>query len=237
MKFLPWILAPLLLATTSLPDWAKAARRLTGEGDAGRAAAVKKLEAMPDIEATLKGALEGEQRFLALDAIVALRLESLYADVLRISASDRSGFSYLALDALVAPATQAGLAQIYRERLLDPGTSAAAKVVILDSLIRMRERVHADMLSDLLQSPSPEVRSAALYYMRGFLVTYRDPELVPLLKTVLEGRLSKQLKIQALALVSELSEGELRSLGPVKTACSGELPTTLEAVCEKLGTH
>ena len=234
MKLLPWILAPLLLAATSLPDWAKAARSLTGEGDAGRATALQKLKAMPGIEATLKEALEGEQRFLALDAIVALGLDSLFDDVLRMSAADRSGFSCLALDALAGPSRLPALAQTYRERLLDRGTSAAAKVVILDSLVRMRERLHPDLLGALLEDASPEVRSAALYYLRGSLVTYRDPELVPLLRRVLEGRLSRQLRVQALALVSELSEGELSSLGPVKIACSGDLPANLESACERL---
>src|SRR5579885_2053324 len=115
MKLLPWILAPLLLAATSLPDWAKAARRLTGSGDAGRAAAIRKLEAMPGIEDRLRAALDGDERFLALDAIVALKLEPLYGDVLRVSAHDRSGFSYLALDALAPPERMAELAQVYRE--------------------------------------------------------------------------------------------------------------------------
>jgi hypothetical protein len=219
----------------TLPEWAKLARKLTGEGDSGRAAVIRKLKAVPDLEAVLRQALEGDEQSLALDAIVALRLTSLYEDVLKASERDRAGFSYLALDALVDPANQARLAQIYRQRLLIPGASPAAKVVMLDSLIRMKERLHPEMLSALLlDDDSPEVRSAALYYLRGYLVTYRDREYLPLLKRVLESELSRQRKVQALSLVSELPRDVTDSLGTVNIACSGDLPTPVQAPCERL---
>jgi hypothetical protein len=237
MKLLPWIFVPFFLAAAASPDWTRAARRLTGAGEDGRSAAIRTLKTTPGIEATLRDALQGDERFLALDAIVALKLETLYDDVLRASEQDRSGFFYLALDALVEPTGQAKLAQLYRERLATPKTSAASKVVILDSLIRMHESVHPDMLSDLLEDQSPEVRSAALYYLRGFLVSYRERELLPLLKRVLKSKLSRQRRIQALALVSELPEVDFEILRPLKISCSGDLPEALRTLCERLGTQ
>jgi hypothetical protein len=192
-------------AAPAIPAWARLARKLTGEGDAGRAAAVQALRATPGIEGKLRQALGTDRAYLALDVIVALNLKSLYYDVLEASGRDRLGFSYLALDALVDEKHQAGLAQLYVRRLENPSITPAAKVVILDSLTRMGERLDDGLLARLLlDDPSPEVRSAALYYLRGFLVDRRDQAFFPLLLRVLKSDLSRQRREQAFALVSEL---------------------------------
>jgi hypothetical protein len=235
-RFLILPLLPLLLAANpNQPDWMRLARKLTGEGDAGRARVVKALKSIPGIEGLLREALRIPEPYLALDAIVALRLTSLYNDVLKASLKDRAGFSYLALDALVTPAQEKLLADIYRERIGAPETSAAAKVVMIDSLIRMKEKLPEDELARLLlENESPEVKSAALYYLRGFLVTYQDRSYLPLFKGVLESGLSRQRRVQALALASELPQPTLKELGVFNLACSGDLPPNVEATCERL---
>jgi hypothetical protein len=209
-------LAPGAGAAPGAPAWLAPARRLSGEGDKVRTAALRELRQIPAVESELRRALEGPHLYLALDAAVALRLTSLYDDILRTSARDRAGFSYLALASLVDPERQAALALVFRERVTQAETPAPSKVVILDTLLRMRERLTPSSLAVLLlEDPSPEVKSAALYYLRGFLLrTPRDPgadpEYLALLRKTLQGQLSLQRRAQICSLIQELGDPSLQ---------------------------
>ena len=206
-----WTLGVLLAfssAHAADPDWTKLARRLTGEGEGVRAQTIAKLRKVPELEAALKQALSADRPFLALDVIVALNLRTLWSEVIHASEKDRSGFSYLALDALVDDPHEPGLAKLYKERLVSKDTSAASKVVILDSLLRMSERLAPENLAPLLlDDPSPEVKSAALYYARSFLIRH-DKGYLPMFQHFKEGKLSKQLKAQSDSLANELTDAK-----------------------------
>jgi hypothetical protein len=229
-----------LTGSAAEPDWTKPARRLTGESGEVRAEAIRKLKAIPGLEARLSQALGelGRKAALALDVVVALHLVSLFDEIKRISEQDETGFSYLALDALVDSARTPALTLLYIERLTGPRTSDPAKVILLDSLIRMGVGLDSEVLLPLLlgEKSSPEVKSAALYYLRGRLVQFKDFSELPALGKALEAPLSRQRRVQALALVSELPAAALHRLGRVRVAggCPDELPTSFKALCEKL---
>lgn len=206
---------PCFAAQNTSDDWTELAKRFSGGGSLIRNQSIKNLKAIPNLEDRMRKELLGSQRLLALDVIATLKLESLLPDLIRLSGEDDSGFLYLAMNSLVTPQNQDQLRRLYYVRVNSPHTSAPAKVVLLDTLIRMRVRLTNSQLQNaLIQDPSSEVRSAALYYLRYFLVKYGDKDyfkLLPsLIKTAKKNEASKQWNTQLNYLLSELYPHNVR---------------------------
>ncbi len=185
-------------------EWPQLAVRLTGEADQVRKKAISELRDLPQLEAVLRKELSGERKFLAIDVISALKLEVLLPDLLKFSEKDESGFFYNAINALMDGENRTELLTLYRARIGNDSTPAAAKVALLDTLSRLQIPLGAPLLKKLvLQDPSADVRSAALHYVRQFLLK-KDMEFFPLVALALHSD-PFQLRIQAMYLISELN--------------------------------
>jgi hypothetical protein len=197
-------------------NWRFEATRLTGASEKISRTAARRLKTWPALEKELRAALDGEDRYLAVDVIGALRFEPLREDLIRFSARDEAGFSYIALGAFIDGASAPGFVKLFAERLQSPRTSPPAKVILLDTLSRMGVMLNRDRLAGLLlNDPSPEVKSAALSYLRARLLKHRDDEDLELLRAVLgDPHLSPQRRIQARFIVSELDRARAARLCP-----------------------
>ena len=233
---------PVFGKTTELTEtvWWKNARRLTGESEKVRSQAIQNLRRYPQLDSVLRSELAGAHRFLAFDVIATLKLSGLLDDLMQISAQDKSGFSYLAINSLVNRSNEKEISNLYHDRLSARGTSAAAKVILLDTLIRLNFLLTDRELKELLREGEfPEVRSAALYYLRWILLKQGDLGYLPLLRgLVSQIKLSSQLKMQSLYLVSELTPESravaVKGLKDAKFVCPAPLPTALRSVCRLL---
>jgi hypothetical protein len=209
-------------------DWTRDALRLTGESDSIRNEAIKNLKKEPHLAALLRRQLRGPHRFLALDVIAALKLQALLPDLLRLSESDPSGLSYLAINALMTTASRQQIIAIYRDRLLNPRPpqgEGPSQVLLLDSLALLGEPLPLEKLRTLLiTSRWPEVQGAALNYARVAILQDHRFRYIDLIQ---DARLAKafQVREQAVILAKELPP-RLRKKTPtlIRTGNIGEFP-------------
>lgn len=232
------VLAAILLrgpqvAAAEKASWQREAEHIVGGGDRKMREAKKRLLRLPDLDAQLKVALNTPQRYLALDVIAALGKKSFIDDIVELSLKDTSGFPYLTLNTFIQSSNKKYFSDLYVSRLEDDQTSAASKVVLLDTLSRMHTLIDKDLVEELLfEDQSPEVRSAALSYVRHSLLTLKSDGYLYLFRRLLETeKLSLQMKIQALYLYSELPRNLSSSLSGTKNLCSVQIPKDLKKVC------
>ncbi len=224
----------------AVDDWREDARRFTGESAAVREAAIARLRKREHLAAELEKAMATRDRFLAFDVVTALRVRELLPFLLRYSAQDRSGYSYHVINSLLEPGEVADTLRLYRDRLADSRTSLAAKVTLIDSLARTREPLEDSRVRRLLRDDAPEIRSAALEYVRGRILDHRQFDfLSPILISLGDTRIP--LRIQALYLVDELpAEAHLRvpELRVSSAAlCREDSRLAKEPICRKGGSH
>lgn len=188
-------------------NWKFLAKRFTGESDLIRQSSINQIKKIPNLENLLKKELSGPDKFIVLDVIATLKLTGLLPELIKYSEYDETGFFYHALNALMTTTSlKHKLSQLYYSRLLNVNTPAAAKVVILDTLGRLNVSLSsADLKYLLLDESLPEVRSAALYYLRTQFTnkTGQERDLI-LLKEVLDTE-PYQIRLQALYFFSELN--------------------------------
>ena len=215
-------------------DWTWWARRLTLSTTA-KNESVAQLRSYPKIELRLREALETKDRFLAFDAIAALKRRSLLDALVASASTDDSGYCYLAISSLMESGDAEKFAPVFRARLKQAATSGPARIVILDTLSRMSERLPSDQLRDLLSDSLPELQHAALSYLRAFILDGPDPEYMGVFKQLLLSHdLTGSMRLQALYLVSELSTTQLIALGQIKGACAKTYPEKLQNVCRRM---
>lgn len=197
--FFPLSLSFLALSWTNAArseDWKTHARHLTGETE-------RKLRKDPELSTRLVKALDSEDRFLSLDVISALRMRVLLPELLRFSERDSTGYSYHSINTLLEPADYAEVLKLYEARLASGNTSMPSKLAILDSLTRLPSHLPETELKRLLREETPEIRSAALYYLRNRLLKNRRKDFLPLLKLALRDP-TFQIRAQAEALAREI---------------------------------
>ncbi|MGZ3710032.1 MAG: HEAT repeat domain-containing protein, partial [Bdellovibrionota bacterium] len=175
---------------------------------------------------------QGPRRFLAYDVISALKLGALLEDLLSCSERDQSGFAYHAVNALVVAANRERIAAIYLSRAVASRTSDASRMVLLDSLGRLGHALKVSDLEKLLRSPSPELRSAALYHVRHFLVHWSHEDFLPLVGKALLSS-DRALRMQALKLVTELSPVLWRRARPLLQSCASDPDEEIRGACGK----
>ncbi len=222
-------------ASAAIGDWRSEARRFTGESEQVRARSIERLRADGELNDKLRAAFGTPDQFLAFDVISALRIRELLPALIEYSQRDESGYSYQVMNSLVGPAEAATLRKIYRERLGARETSLASKVGLLDSLSRTSENLGVPRTVQLLSTEAPEVRSAALEYVRSRLLRRGRPEYLPAVRLPLVSQ-DRLLRIQALYLLSELP-AELRIAQPsifvlAKEICVSDPSLRTERVCE-----
>jgi hypothetical protein len=222
------------LKAPALPDWKYWAQRFTGESESVRQLSIRQLKKIPNLDRTLKKELSGIHRYLAMDVIGTLRLYEMRPELMRLAEADTSGFCYVTLNSLFTTQNQEMMLKFYLESLSDDAVSAAAKVVIIDTLARMRQSLHLDLLKNLLfQQASPELQSATLEYVRHTLNLRPPEDTIGLLKKALRSEIF-QLRVQTMILVSELlppyRSRVLAGLG----LCRSEKLEEVQRVCRQL---
>jgi hypothetical protein len=196
-----------LAATASASEWADHVRRFTAESPLVHDQAVAELRKDPEIREKLRKALGTSEHFLALDAIAALNLRSLLPTLYAFAEKDKTGFTYHVINTLIYEKEHPKVIALYRERLKSKKSSLAAKMALLDSLGRLGADLENELLQSLLTEEEPEVRSAALYFLRTVLVRRGKLDQIALLKPAIRDP-AFQIRMQALSLVSEIPRAE-----------------------------
>jgi hypothetical protein len=228
-------------APVAEPQWARLARRLTGESEEVRGKAIAQLRTMPKLAGDLRTSLEGPYAFLALDVATALEMKEMAPALLRYLPQDPTGYSVHALNTIVAPSGRKRLLREYRERLGGwREVPAATRVAILDSLSRASDDLPVALARKLLRDRVPEVRSSALEYVRSRLERGRgrsDPSWSRMLAEAFGDR-SLQVRAQAhfalRALRASNALPDVVAIDAAKASCSRERVADLLVECARL---
>ncbi len=173
------ILSSFLVAAIALAvpakEWQYYARRLTGYEEPTRTASLRALKQIKTIAADVAAALEGPDRYLALDVIATLDLQGTLPALFRASDRDEDGVVYLAINALITSDNVQEITEFYDQRLGRANWKALSVpsfVAILDVLGRLGHHLPEKQVNEYAQNADPDIRSAALYYAR--LISKRD---------------------------------------------------------------
>lgn len=225
---------PISVPTSANVDWVEAARRLTGESARVRTDSIGALRKIPDLEFRLRSALATGDRYLAFDAIVALELKSLVPDLISFSATDSSGYSYHALNAVASGPEMRRVLGIYRARLEESELRPAAKVAILDSFARTAIEIPGGTLDRLLQDSVPEVRESVLGYLRSSVIHHRRGADVSRVARGLSD-VADAIRWRALSILSEVPKGMRKvvaeKIAPAFAGCREDPDVDLRGYC------
>jgi hypothetical protein len=153
-------------------SWSVDAMRLSGESARVYQQSLKHLRANPDLDKDLRKALleNNTHTYLALDVISTLKRESVFPDLMADAKKDTGGFFYITLNSFFNPAHENQLTEFYEATLQNNQASGAVKMIVLDTFGRIGHPLPKKLIKNFLNDERmPEVRSAALYYVRAFL--------------------------------------------------------------------
>lgn len=215
-------------ASHEVSQWTRLARQV-GQSETSRSAALRALRDIKDLNPTfLQKALDGPHRALALDVISALELRQLIPDLLNRVSSDEDGFLVLAINSLLDEEHKDLVIKSYLERL-DPSRpqiySPAALVAMLEPLGRLGIPLSKETVGHLLEHEYPEVRSAALLYVRSQILNFNSRDYSALVVKALNSS-PLQLRLQAMYLIDEMAKKpttkSLLDLDTIAAACQKE---------------
>ncbi len=147
--------------------WTYHGQRLFGESWRVQKRSTKALRNYPGLKQQLTNAIESNfKRELAADVIASLKLYPLIDILVKHSKEDQTGHLYLAINALITKKTRNNLIGLYALRIKDPEISPAAKIVMLDTLGRMKHKLDLDLLTNWLENGTYELQVATLNYLR-----------------------------------------------------------------------
>lgn len=204
--------------------WSALARRV-GEGESPKARqdAVAKLKKTPRLDRILLEALATPDRALALDVIAALKMEAFVPALLKRVSSDRDGMAILTLNSLLNENVTDRVLDAYVEALSPApqgSLSPAAIVAMLEPLGRGARELSDESLAPLFAHEYPEVRSAALYYVRLMAIVHRRPTNLALAAGALDSSWF-QLRSQAQYFFKEVAlDRELRPFADLERAAA-----------------
>jgi hypothetical protein len=215
-------------------DWTVWAKRFTGESIVTRNRAIQYFKKTKNLDSILRKKLQSDQQLLALDVIGTLRLKSLLPDLMQLSESDRTGMFYVTMNALITTSNKDAMTAFYLTRLGHRRTSTAARVVIIDTLNRLRVSIPKSLFKELLlEHSSPEVRGAALKYLRNLLRDDSSEATIGLLQKSLQDE-CLQLRVQALFIITELPKSlQIRFKNHLKS-CIKDPNNDMLRLCQKL---
>lgn len=214
-------------------EWVKEALDLVGEREDPRVEVIEKLRQRPEFESHLRSELKGPRRSLALDVIATLKLKSLFSDVLKMASEDASGMAYLTVNTFVHQNNREEISQLYIRRWRDPQTSLASRLVLLDSLTRMKKWLPYDELKDRFYQSEYEEQSAILRSLRQSLIATKNPQRLVLVNEALKSPYF-QIQIQALFLLKEIRAHLHIPEKILPSACNEFLNPEVYAVCYQL---
>lgn len=215
--------------------WSEHALRFTAESPIAREQAIHQLRQMKNLPTILEKELSGPQRYLALDVIGALRLFHFISSLKRLALTDRSGMTFVTLNALITSQTMQQFIDYYLEVLAENKISSASKVVLIDTLSRLGVLMGISLAKKLFESQeSPEVRSGILNYVRA-QVKGDSPNYYYL--NIIDSVFQQepfQLRIQALYLVADLPRVEKIRFGSRLNDCLRDPHSEVQRVCREL---
>lgn len=222
-----------LVGHAKVPSWTTWAKRFTGESDSVRKTAIQKLQQIKDLEKQLIEALQGPQRFLALEVIATLKLESLRRPVMAIADGDDSSVYFVTLNSLYNSDNQKELTSFYIRELVEK-KNAPAQVVILDTLARMDYVLDDDLIRGLIKkNSSPEFQQALLGYFRLTHVHFSSKALRAWFDQIRKSK-AYQVRAQLLLLVSESPSLVGNGSSWVTEFCSLESHLQVRSLCQRI---
>jgi hypothetical protein len=214
------------------PQWETLAARLSAESEQSTRATVARLRAWSGLESTLREALATEKRFLAFDVITALHLENLRPDLERIGEREESGLAYSALNSLLNSGNRGQIVALYLRRVEAAATPPAARMVLLDSLGRLGERIPPAVLARLLENGTPEEKSATLHFLRSRLRA-GDRSVLSLMPPLFRAK-PYQLRVQLAFMVGEFGLARQGAFAGFLRDCARDEEKDLREVCRSI---
>jgi hypothetical protein len=219
------------LSQVTVQDWDVLALRLSAESTASYERTIAKLRLVPQLETKLRAGLRGNKRYLAMDVISALQLTNLLPELVAGAEKDETGFFLNAINSLLNSRNVKFVSDLYRHRVFDSGSPPAARAVMLDTLGRLGTPLNVARLIALVdEDPSPDVKSAALYYARLMILRRARDDYLPVVTSGLRAQ-PFQLRVQALFLASELGPAVRTRLS---VNCAQDRNKEVRDVCREL---
>ena len=216
-------------------SWTNYASKLSGYPEADRRKAILGLRSYPHLAEELKRQLTGEEKYLALEVISALRLSSFLPQLVSLSPQDENGSLYLTINTLITKENYSEISRFYVAKFRNrTGISDAALVVILDTLGRFNWELEEPELLDVFTAHSPEVRSAVLYYVRLLGIERQKIVFEKLIKKAL-GDQAFSIRLQALYYLTDLSKSHIRGLSVFLPLCRNDENRDVREKCLSLG--
>ena len=233
-----WLFALFLsfvITSAASPSWTNSASKLSGYPEAERRKAILALNAYPHLTQELTRQLTGEEKYLALEVISALRLTSLLPKLISLATQDENGAIYLTINTLTTRENYGQISRFYQERFRNRGEiSDPALVVMLDTLGRFNWAAEETELLDVYTSPSPEVRSAVLYYARLLGIERKRIIYGELIKRALSDS-AFSLRLQALYHLADLSKLNVPGVSVFLSLCAKDDNRDVREKCRSLG--
>jgi hypothetical protein len=170
----------------NLHNWTHYGRRLFGEAFEVQNASQTALRNFPQIEKELTLAIESNQnRELAADVIAALKLYNLMDVLVKNSKTDDYGHLYLAMNSLITNKNRQALIDLYVTRLESEETRLGAKIVILDTLGRLKHKLTEAQLNKVVGTKEYELQTAFINYLRRNKQQYNTKQLKPVVNKLM----------------------------------------------------
>jgi hypothetical protein len=212
------------------PSWTELARKV-GESEENRASVIAQLRKISGLKSKLSKAIYSKNRPLALDVISALSMKEMIPDLLLHVPADPDGFLTVALNSMMDSKNQKSILDSYVENVSSKGVSYAAIVAMLEPLGRLNIALSRDVLNSLASSPSPEVRSSVIYYLRIMALRNKRYENLDLLNGFLKSP-EFQLRLQTVSVAGEIgARSGVPSVSEMKNVCEAEKTPSIRAAC------
>lgn len=218
------------LAASAAASWTDLARKV-GESEENRASVIAQLRKIPSLKKKISKAIYTKDRPLALDVISALGMKDMIPDLLLHVPADPDGFLTIALNSMMDSKNQKSILESYKTNVSTKGVSNAAIVAMLEPLGRLNVVLERSVLDALAESPSPEVRSSVLYYLRVMALRNHRFENLDLLAKLLKAP-EFQLRLQAVSIGTEVgAHPGVPSRDEMKVVCESEKTASIKAAC------
>lgn len=217
-------------ALAAAPSWTDLARKV-GESEENRASVIAQLRHIPNLKSKLSKAIYTKDRPVALDVISALEMKEMIPDLLLHVPADPDGFLTVAVNSMMDSKNQKSILDSYVTNLSSPGVSNAAVVAMLEPLGRMNIALSREIVVGLSESPSPEVRSSLIYYLRIMALRNKRYDNLDLLASLLHAP-EFQIRLQVVSVAHEIgARAGVPAVGEMKKVCEAEKTPSIRQAC------
>lgn len=179
-------------------DWTEYGKRLFGESWQVQKNSIEALKKYPNLNKELTTAIEiNQNRELAADVIASLKLYNLIDVLVKYSKEDKTGHLYLAMNSLITKKTRTTLIGLYSLRITSSEASLPAKIIMMDTLGRMKHKLSYSIIENWLTAGNYETQSSALNYVRRLKGQFTNKEFKKIASLALESNWY-QVRLQAL---------------------------------------